>query len=120
MSVAWVLTTLFLRSSGHFNIDPARRTGVLVRRLQTTPRLLRDLWVTRARLLENVGFWEPEVYTEALEAYEHALSVAQVKHEAEAEGLSRARRMHSTKPRALNSSPPTVGRRMSRLLRRRR
>src|SRR6266581_3653839 len=32
--VAWTLTTLFLRSSGHFNIDPACRTGVLVRRLQ--------------------------------------------------------------------------------------
>src|SRR5579864_3761784 len=53
---------------------------------ETTPRLLRDLWVTRARLLENVGFWEPEVYTEAIEAYEHALSVTKVKHEAEARG----------------------------------
>jgi hypothetical protein len=53
---------------------------------ETTPRLLRDLWVTRARLLENAGFWEPEVYTEAIEAYEHALSVAKVKHEAEARG----------------------------------
>src|SRR5208337_3614097 len=31
--VAWALTTLFLRSSGHFNTDPACRTGVLVRRL---------------------------------------------------------------------------------------
>jgi hypothetical protein len=31
--VAWALTTLFFRSSGHFNTDPACRTGVLVRRL---------------------------------------------------------------------------------------
>jgi hypothetical protein len=31
--VAWALTALFLRSSGHFNTDLARRTGVLVRRL---------------------------------------------------------------------------------------
>jgi CHAT domain-containing protein len=53
---------------------------------ETTPRLLRDLWVTRARLLENVGFWEPVAYTDAIKAYEHALSVAQVKHEAEARG----------------------------------
>ena len=34
MYVAWALTTLFLRSSGHFNTDPACRTGVLVRRLR--------------------------------------------------------------------------------------
>jgi len=31
--VAWALTTLFLRSSVHFNTDPACRTGVLVRLL---------------------------------------------------------------------------------------
>jgi transposase len=34
--VAWALKTLFLRSSGHFNTDPACRTGVLVRRLRFT------------------------------------------------------------------------------------
>ena len=33
--VAWALATLFSRSSGHYNTDPACRTGVLVRRLQT-------------------------------------------------------------------------------------
>src|SRR5208337_2602254 len=33
--VAWALTTLFLRSSRHFNTDPTRRTGVLVRRLRS-------------------------------------------------------------------------------------
>ena len=31
--VAWALTTLFLRASGHFNTNLACRTGVLVRRL---------------------------------------------------------------------------------------
>ena len=53
---------------------------------ERTPRLLRDLWVTRARLLENVGFWEPEAYVESIAAYERALSVEKVKHEAEARG----------------------------------
>lgn len=53
---------------------------------ESTPRLLRDLWVTRARLLENVGFWEPEAYGESLDAYERALAVTKVKHEAEARG----------------------------------
>ena len=38
MYVAWALTTLFLQSSGHFNTDPAIRTGALVRRLQTKER----------------------------------------------------------------------------------
>jgi hypothetical protein len=36
VSVAWRLTTRFLRSSGHFNTDPAPRTGLLVRRLRRT------------------------------------------------------------------------------------
>lgn len=53
---------------------------------ESTPRLLRDLSVTRARLLENVGFWEPKAYSESLDAYERALAVAKVKHEAEARG----------------------------------
>lgn len=51
-----------------------------------TPRLLRDLWFTRARLLENVGFWRPEAFPESIAAYERGLSVAKVKHEAEARG----------------------------------
>jgi len=54
---------------------------------ESTPRLFRDLWVTRARLLENVGFWEPEAYSDSLGAYERALEVAKVKHEAESRGL---------------------------------
>jgi hypothetical protein len=53
---------------------------------ERTPRLLRDLWVTRARLLENLGFWEPAAYIESIAAYERALSVQKVKHEAEARG----------------------------------
>jgi tetratricopeptide (TPR) repeat protein len=52
----------------------------------TTPRLFRDLWVTRARILENIGFWEPGAYADAIAAYEQALSVTRVKHEAEARG----------------------------------
>ena len=35
VNVAWALTTLFLRSSGHFSTNPACPTGVLVRRLRT-------------------------------------------------------------------------------------
>ena len=35
--VAWALTTLFLRSSGRFNTDPACQTAVLVRRLRRNP-----------------------------------------------------------------------------------
>ena len=54
---------------------------------ESTPRLLRDLWATRARLLENVGFWEPEAYSDSLESYEQALEVAKVRHEAESRGL---------------------------------
>lgn len=42
---------------------------------EKTPRLLRDLWVTRARLLENVGFWEPEAYSHSLDAYERPPAV---------------------------------------------
>ena len=34
MYVACALIVLFLQSSGHFNTDPAWRTGVLVRRLR--------------------------------------------------------------------------------------
>ena len=39
--VAWALTILFLRSSGHFNTDPAIRTGGLVRRLRSFSRIRR-------------------------------------------------------------------------------
>jgi hypothetical protein len=35
---AWALASLFLRSSGEFNIDPVCRTGVLVRRLRSAWR----------------------------------------------------------------------------------
>jgi hypothetical protein len=47
-----VLTTLFLRSSGHFSTDPACRTGVLVRRLRWTGALVR-LGLARANSLQS-------------------------------------------------------------------
>ena len=53
---------------------------------ETSPRLSRDLWFTRARLLENVGIWRPEAYPLAAQAYENGLSVSTIKHELEARG----------------------------------
>jgi hypothetical protein len=41
--VAWALTILFWRSSGHFNTDHACRTSVLVRRLRTMRVKLQQL-----------------------------------------------------------------------------
>lgn len=51
-----------------------------------SPRLTRDLWFTRARLLENVGNWLPEAYQTAAESYERGLAVVKVRHEYEARG----------------------------------
>jgi hypothetical protein len=51
-----------------------------------SPRLTRDLWFTRARLLENVGNWLPEAYQTAAESYERGLAVVRVRHEYEARG----------------------------------
>src|SRR5450755_674178 len=50
--VGWALTTLFLRSSGHFNTDPACRTGVLVRRLH---RNIYKPEVIASRLISHRG-----------------------------------------------------------------
>jgi CHAT domain-containing protein len=50
------------------------------------PRLTRDLWIVRARLLENVGIWNPEVYEDAADAYHEGLTVANIKFELEARG----------------------------------
>jgi tetratricopeptide (TPR) repeat protein len=54
----------------------------------TSPRLKRDLWFARARLLENVGIWQPEAYQIAAQAYERGLAVSRVKHELEARGMA--------------------------------
>jgi hypothetical protein len=54
--------------------------------LETSPRLTRDLWIARARLLENVGIWQPEAQQLAAQAYERGLSVPKIKHELEARG----------------------------------
>lgn len=53
---------------------------------ERSPRLTRDLWITRARLLENLGNWHPEAYCVAAQAYENGLSVLTIKHELEARG----------------------------------
>jgi CHAT domain len=55
---------------------------------ERSPRLTRDLWITRARLLENVGIWQPEAYHLAAQAYERGLSVVKIKHELEARGMA--------------------------------
>src|SRR5579864_765109 len=67
--VAWALTTLFLRSSGDFNTDPAFRTGVLVRRLRLVRRRVAvrvdacracvrywDAWTLSASLTRSSSF----------------------------------------------------------------
>jgi hypothetical protein len=53
-----------------------------------SPRLTRDLWLALARLLENLGIWQPEAYHRAAQAYEHGLSVSTVMHELEARGMA--------------------------------
>jgi hypothetical protein len=53
---------------------------------ERSPRLTRDLWIARARLLENVGIWQPEAYHLAAQAYEFGLSIPKIKHELEARG----------------------------------
>ena len=55
---------------------------------ERSPRLTRDLWIVRARLLENVGIWQPEAYHLAAQAYECGLSVPNIKHELEARGMA--------------------------------
>jgi hypothetical protein len=55
-----------------------------------SPRLTRDLWVWRARLLENVGIWRAEAYEEAAEAYQRGLDVENIKFELEARGMAMA------------------------------
>lgn len=52
------------------------------------PRLTRDLWIVRARLLENVGTWNPEAYEDAAHAYHEGLAVANIKFELEARGMA--------------------------------
>lgn len=51
-----------------------------------SPRLRRDLLFTRARLLENVGTWQPSAYESAAKDYADGLAVPSVKHELEARG----------------------------------
>ncbi len=53
-----------------------------------SPRLMRDLFFSRARLLENVGIWQPPAYESAAEDYARGLAVPRVRHELEARGAA--------------------------------
>ncbi len=53
-----------------------------------SPRLTRDLWIVRARLLENVGIWDADAYEEAADAYQRGLDVGNIKFELEARGMA--------------------------------
>jgi CHAT domain len=55
---------------------------------EKSPRLTRDLWFWRARLLENVGIWRADAYEEAADAYQRGLDVANIKFELEARGMA--------------------------------
>lgn len=53
-----------------------------------SPRLLRDLYFTRARHLENLGKLSPECYEQAEEDYEAGLKVIGIAHEVEARAMA--------------------------------
>ncbi len=53
-----------------------------------SPRLLRDLYFTRARHLENLGKWSPAHYPEAEQDYEAGLKVSGAAHEVEARAMA--------------------------------
>jgi hypothetical protein len=58
-------------------VDPAK-----------SPRLTRDLWIVRARLLENIGIWKPESYEDAANSYQRGLDVPNIAFELEARGMA--------------------------------
>jgi CHAT domain-containing protein len=58
-------------------VDPAK-----------SPRLTRDLWIVRARLLENIGIWNPEAYEDAANSYQRGLDVPNIAFELEARGMA--------------------------------
>jgi hypothetical protein len=51
-----------------------------------SPRLTRDLFFSRARLLENIGMWLSGAYQSAADDYARGLAVPKVAHELEARG----------------------------------
>ncbi len=59
------------------SVDPAK-----------SPRLTRDLWIVRARLLENIGIWEPDTYEDAADSYQRGLDVPNIAFELEARGMA--------------------------------
>ncbi len=58
-------------------VDPAK-----------SPRLARDLWIVRARLLENIGIWKPGAYEDAADSYQRGLDVPNIEFELEARGMA--------------------------------
>lgn len=58
-------------------VDPAK-----------SPRLTRDLWIVRARLLENIGIWEPDAFEDAADSYQRGLDVPNIAFELEARGMA--------------------------------
>jgi tetratricopeptide (TPR) repeat protein len=55
---------------------------------ERSPRLLRDLYFTRARHLENLALWSPAEYATAEDNYVCGLSVLGAAHEIEARGMA--------------------------------
>lgn len=53
-----------------------------------SPRLTRDLWIVRARLLENIGIWAPAAYEDAAASYQKGLDVPNIAFELEARGMA--------------------------------
>jgi CHAT domain-containing protein len=53
-----------------------------------SPRLTRDLWFVRARLLENIGIWKPGAYEDAANSYQRGLNVPNIAFELEVRGMA--------------------------------
>lgn len=71
----------------HEVVDLIAKTLPLVDPAES-PRLARDLWIVRARLLENIGIWKPEAYEDAANAYQRGLDVPNIAFELEARGMA--------------------------------
>src|SRR5262249_54770367 len=60
--------------------------GLSVANPEESPRLTRDLFFTRARLYENLGYWSSDYYAAAERDYTAGLAVRGASHEMEARG----------------------------------
>jgi hypothetical protein len=91
------LSSFDLRKRWRYLADPLTRVkdavdliadALLSVDISESPRLTCDLLFVRARLLENVGIWQPSAYESAAEDYASGLAVPNVKHELEARGMA--------------------------------